>query len=121
VKELRQSASRHGRSIVDTSILSRCVVQWVAIGRVQYAALGHALLEEIRDMQPEQRQDLWNHHPSGLQDLLGEGIRARLTLKSQQSGHHDIAARAAQKGRAFFIGLLFQNRYDEDKALEGIQ
>jgi hypothetical protein len=60
-------------------------------------------------------------HSSGLQHLPGWSIRVRLTLESHQAGYCHIAPRASQKMRAFFIGLLFQNRHDEDKAVKCIQ
>jgi hypothetical protein len=60
----------------------------------------------------------------GLHQLVGLSVKSvgdSQTLERQHAGNHDVAARASEKNRAILFGPPFENRYDEDKALERIE
>jgi hypothetical protein len=46
------------------------------------------------------------------------GIGVCQTRERQHSGNHHIGPRASKKDRAFLLGVPFENRHDEDEALE---
>ena len=60
----------------------------------------------------------------GLHQLVGmsvESIGVCQTLECQHAGNHDVAPRASEENCAILLGPPFENRYDEDKALERIE
>jgi len=60
----------------------------------------------------------------GLHQLVGMSVKSIgvcQTLERQHAGNHDVAPRASEENRAILLGPPFENRYDEDKALERIE